>query len=207
MCHFDCFQSLGYRADLIQFDQDGISASKADTFFKALGICNKQVITYELYFSTQLFCHHLPSFPVFLIQTVFDGVDRVFAAQFFPVCYQFFGCKFLSAFWQNVFALLASFPLTGCSIHSKYKIFSRLIARFLYCLENVLDGFFIASKIRCETTFITNTRCKAFFFQKCRKCMKYLCAPAKSLFEARRSCRHDHKFLHIYGICGMCPTI
>ena len=85
MCHFDCFQSLGYRADLIQFDQDGISASKADTFFKALGICNKQVITYELYFSTQLLCHDLPSFPVFLVKAVLDGVDRVFLDQVLPV--------------------------------------------------------------------------------------------------------------------------
>ena len=31
---FDGFQSLRYRTDLIQFDQNRISAAKADTFLK-----------------------------------------------------------------------------------------------------------------------------------------------------------------------------
>ena len=164
MCHLDSFQCLGYRTDLVQFDQDGVCTAKADSFCQAFGVGYEQIIANQLYRISQLFGHHLPSFPVFLIQTVFNGVDRIFAAQFFPVCYQFFRCKFLSAFWQNVFALLASFPLTGCCIHSQYEIFARFIACSFNRLQNALDGFFIAAKIRCESTFVTYGSSQTFLF-------------------------------------------
>ena len=41
---------------------------------------NKQVITDKLYFIPKSCSKFLPSFPVFFIQTVFDGNDRIFLA-------------------------------------------------------------------------------------------------------------------------------
>ena len=164
MCHLDGFESLGYGTDLVQLDQNGVCTAKADSFCQTFGVGYKQVIANQLYRTSKFFGHHLPSFPVFLIQTVFDGVDRVFAAQFFPVCYQFFGCKFLSAFWQNVFALLVAFPLAGCSIHSQYKVFARFISCSPNCFQYTLDGFFIAAKIRCESTLVTYGSGQTFLF-------------------------------------------
>ena len=207
MCHFDGFQSLRYRTDLIQFDQNRISAAKADTFLKTLCICNKQVITYKLYFSSKFFCHDLPAFPVFLIKAILNRVDWIFFDQIFPVINKLRRCKFLSAFRKNILPLFVSFPLTGCSIHGKYKILSRLISCFFHCFKDVLNGFLIASKVWCKTTFISNACCKAFFFQKCSKSVEYLRTPAKSLFKAWCSCRHDHKFLNINGIRSMCTTV
>ena len=207
MCHFDSFQSLGYGTDLIQFDQNGVSAAKANTFLKTLCICNEQIITYKLYFLAKLFCHDLPSFPVFLVKAVLDGIDRVFLDQVLPMLNKLCRCEFLSAFRKNILAFLASFPLAGCCIHGKNEIFSRFISCFLYCLKNVLDGFLVASKVWCKTTLITNACCKTFLFQKCCKCMEHLCAPAKSFFEARCSRRHDHEFLNINSIRSMCTTV
>ena len=64
--HLDCFQSLGYGTDLVQFDQDGISAAKRDSFGKTLGVGNEQVISNQLYLVAQLLWSasaSLPSLP------------------------------------------------------------------------------------------------------------------------------------------------
>ena len=111
MCHFDCFQSLGYRADLIQFDQDGISAAKGDTFCQTLSIGYKQVVTDKLYFSAKLCGQLFPAFPVFFIQSILDGDDRVFLYQCFPVSDQLFGSKYSAGFRQFVFTLGTCLPL------------------------------------------------------------------------------------------------
>ena len=52
--HFDCLKGLRYRTDLVQFDQDGISAAKGDTFCQTLSIGYKQVVTDKLYFRQAL---------------------------------------------------------------------------------------------------------------------------------------------------------
>ena len=83
--HLDSFQSFGYGTDLIQFDQDGISAAKSNSFGKTLGVGYEEVISYQLNLAAQLFGQHLPAFPVFLIQTILDGIDRVFLTKLLPV--------------------------------------------------------------------------------------------------------------------------
>ena len=96
--HFDCLKGLRYRTDLVQFDQDGISAAKGDTFCQTLSIGYKQVVTDKLYFSAKLCGQLFPAFPVFFIQSILDGDDRIFLYQCFPVSDQLFGSKYSAGF-------------------------------------------------------------------------------------------------------------
>ena len=50
VCHLDCFKSLRYRSNLIQFDQNRISASKLNSFCKSLCVCDKKIISNQLNF-------------------------------------------------------------------------------------------------------------------------------------------------------------
>ena len=52
--HLDSFQSFGYGTDLIQFDQDGISAAKTNTFGQTLSVGYKEVISDQLNLVAQL---------------------------------------------------------------------------------------------------------------------------------------------------------
>ena len=72
VCHLDCFKSLRYRSNLIQFDQNRISASKLNSFRQSLCVCDKKIISNQLNFISQLCCQLFPAFPVFLIKCIFD---------------------------------------------------------------------------------------------------------------------------------------
>ena len=154
--HLDCFQCLRYGTDLVQFDKDGISCTQFDTFCKSLGIGNEEIIANQLYFISQSCSEFLPAFPVFLIQTILDGNDRVFLAEFCPVLNKLLGSILGSCFRKFVeaFAFLA-LPLRRCRIHSDLEVFARLVASFLYCLQNGLDCFFIGLQCRSKSTFVT----------------------------------------------------
>ena len=71
VCHLDCFKSLRYRSNLIQFDQNRISASKLNSFRQSLCVCDKKIISNQLNFISQLCCQLFPAFPVFLIKCIF----------------------------------------------------------------------------------------------------------------------------------------
>ena len=55
MSHVDCIDGLGHCSDLVQFYENGIG----NVFFNALGqdfgVGNKNIITDQLYFVSQLF--------------------------------------------------------------------------------------------------------------------------------------------------------
>ena len=78
--------------------RDGISAAKGDTFCQTLSIGYKQVVTDKLYFSAKLCGQLFPAFPVFFIQSILDGDDRIFLYQCFPVSDQLFGSKYSAGF-------------------------------------------------------------------------------------------------------------
>ena len=162
--HLDCLKGLRYRTDLVQFDQDGVSAAKRDTLCQTLGIGYKQVVSDKLYFSAKLCGQLFPAFPVFFIQCVLDGDDRVFLYQCFPVSDQLFGSKYSAGFRQFILALGTGLPLGGSSVHSDLEVPAWLIACFFHCLKNGLNGFFIGFQSRCKTAFISNRCCQSALF-------------------------------------------
>ena len=141
--HLNCLKCLRNRTDLIQLNQDRVSASKRNTLGKSLRIGYKQVIANQLNLVAKFFGKLLPAFPVFLIQGILDGNDRVFVNQLFPVVDQLIRCINSTSLWKLVLAKLACLPLRRSSVHSDHKVFSWLIACILNSLENGLNGLFV----------------------------------------------------------------
>ena len=84
--HLNCFQCLRHRTNLIQLNQDGVSAAHLDTLGQALRIGNEQVVANQLYLVAQTCLGQLlPAFPIFLIQTILDGDNRIFLTEVCPV--------------------------------------------------------------------------------------------------------------------------
>ena len=167
---------------------------------KTLSIRNEEVVAYELNLIPEYFRHVFPTVPVFFIQAVFNGINRIFFDQGFPVVDQFFGCIFLTAFRQDVFACFTALPFAGCGVNSQNEIFTRFIARFFNSGKNVLNGFFIACQVGSKAAFIADGRSQALFFQQGCQGMEYFRAPPQAFAEGRCAGRHNHKFLYIYRI-------
>ena len=167
---------------------------------KTLCVRNEEVVAYELNLISEYFRHMFPTFPVFFIQAVFNGINRIFFDQGFPVVDQFFGCIFLTAFRQDVFACFTTLPFAGCGINSQNEIFTRCIARFFYGSKNILDSVFIACQVGSKAAFITDGSSQTLFFQQGCQGMEYFCAPTQAFTEGRGTGRHNHKFLHVYRI-------
>ena len=83
--HLDGFQGLGNGTDLVQFDQDAVAGAQLDALAQTLGVGHEQVVADQLYLAAQLLGHLLPAVPVFFIQTIFDGDDRILLDELFPV--------------------------------------------------------------------------------------------------------------------------
>ncbi|SUG96205.1 Uncharacterised protein [Salmonella enterica subsp. enterica] len=96
--HLDCSQSFGQRTDLVEFDQDGVSDAFLDAFFQDFGVGYEQVVTNQLDFVAQYFGLVCKTVPVRLVQTIFDGNDRVLFGQFFQEVGEFFGGERFVAF-------------------------------------------------------------------------------------------------------------
>ena len=144
MCHLNGFQCLRNRTNLVQLDQNRISCSKLNTFGKSFRICYEQVVANKLYFISQSCSKFLPSFPVFFVQTVLDGNNRIFLAEFSPVFNKFFCCIFCTCFWQFIISFsLFTLPFRRSCIHCDLKIFSWFISSFLHGFQNCLNCLFI----------------------------------------------------------------
>ena len=78
VCHGNGIHGLRQRADLIHFDQYGVTNSRFDTLLQPLGIGNKQIVADQLHFTAQSLGQHRPAFPVSLSHTVFQRDYGIF---------------------------------------------------------------------------------------------------------------------------------
>ena len=71
----ECFRHGAY---LIQFNQYAVGNALFNALHKNLRICNKDIVTDNLYFGGALFGKRLPALPIILGKTVFYGDDGIF---------------------------------------------------------------------------------------------------------------------------------
>ena len=62
--HFNGLEGFGQRADLVDFDEDGVGNAALDAFFQNLRVGHEQVIAHQLHFFAQPFGEQLPAVPV-----------------------------------------------------------------------------------------------------------------------------------------------
>ena len=70
--HFNGGKSLGQRADLVHFDQDGISNPFGDAFAQNFGIGHEQIISHQLDFFAQFLRQCCPTVPIIFGHAVFN---------------------------------------------------------------------------------------------------------------------------------------
>src|SRR5438552_18745202 len=75
--HLDGFQSLRYRANLIEFDENRIGGLFLNASLETCCIGYEQVISYKLYTITQPLAQKFPTVPVVFSQSVFNTDDRI----------------------------------------------------------------------------------------------------------------------------------
>ncbi|CSA66577.1 Uncharacterised protein [Vibrio cholerae] len=82
-CHLDRSQSFSQRTDLVELDQDRVSDTVVDTTLQDLSVSYEQIVTNDLDFLTQFLSLVCETFPVRLVQTVFDRNDWELLSQLF----------------------------------------------------------------------------------------------------------------------------
>ena len=119
MSHLDSLKSLGNGTDLVELDEDRVSAAVSNTLGKSLGVGNKEVVAYELNLVAETLCELLPSFPVLFVESVLDGDDRVLLAESCPVIDKCIGGELKTGLGLLVEAnALFALPLGRSSVHS-----------------------------------------------------------------------------------------
>ena len=71
-------QRLGKRTDLVDLNQNRVGNAKLNALIQEFRIGDKKIITYQLYFITNLFGKYFPTVPIVFAHAIFDGNDRVF---------------------------------------------------------------------------------------------------------------------------------
>ena len=208
VCHFDGFQGLGDRADLVQFDQDSVARTQLDALCQTLGVGHKQVVTHQLYLAAQLAGHLLPALPVLFVQTVLDGDDGVLFHKALPVRDQLGRGELGARLGQLVKALaLGALPLGSGGVHCQHKVPARQIARLFDGSQNGLDGLLIAGKVGCKAALIAHGGSQTLGLQDGSQRMEHLGAPAQRFLKRGCAHRHDHKLLCIHSIRCVCAAV
>ena len=78
MSHLNGVERFRKGPDLVEFNKDRVSAALSNALGKTLCVRNEEVVAYELNLISEYFRHMLPTFPVFFIQAVFNGINRIF---------------------------------------------------------------------------------------------------------------------------------
>ena len=81
--HFDGVESFCERSDLINFHENGIRRAGVNAALEEIRIGNEQIVAHELHFVADGVGQLLPSGPVVLITTIFNGDNGIFGRELF----------------------------------------------------------------------------------------------------------------------------
>ncbi|CCK08265.1 phosphopyruvate hydratase [Cronobacter sakazakii 696] len=204
--HFDRSQSFGQRTDLVEFDQDGVSDAFLDAFFQDFGVGNEQVVAHQLDFVAQHFGLVCKTIPVRLVQTVFDGNDRVLFGQVFQEVGELFrGERFVAFARQNVFTVFVEFRC--CAVHRQGDVFAQFVTRCFYRFSDNSQSFGVRTQVWRVAAFVTHCGVHAFAFQHFRQVMENFRTHADGFFNAGSANRLDHEFLDINVVVSVLAAV
>ena len=206
MSHLDSVESFGKRTDLVNLDKDRVCSTLLDTLLEVLNIGNEEVITYELALVADSFGKFNPSFPVVLIETILDRVDRIFVYKLLEVSDLLVNRKFLSVriFLHTCLELfviieeLVAFlnaELRCCAVHSDGNVLSRNIASFLDSLHDAVESVVDTIELRSETTLVTYCCRKATAFEHFLESVEYFSTHSYTFSDAWSTYRANHELL------------
>ena len=206
MSHLYRIQSLGKRTYLVHLDKDRVGSTHFDALLQELHIRNKEVVTNQLATVADGSSKLHPVVPIILIKTVLDGINRIFAYQFFQELYLLCSRELLAvgilllavlqlAIIVIPFTVLLNSKLAGSAVHCYLHIPSRLITGIPDCLTDALKRILYAIERRSETTLVADSSRKTATLQELGQGMEHLCTHTDGLFLISSTHRTDHKLL------------
>ena len=139
----------------------------------------------------------LPRGPIVFVQSVLDGHDGVLVAPAFPKVHHFSTGSLVSGRLKLVKAAFLVVELRGRGIHGQKHVFSGTVSRLLDGTQDHFHGFFVASQVGGEATFVTHVGAVALALQHALQVVEDLRAPAQAVRESLGAHRHHHEFLNV----------
>ena len=200
--HFDGLEGFGQRADLVDFDEDGVANAFFDAFFQDFGIGHEQVVTHQLHFFAEFFGQQFPAVPVAFGHAVFNADDGIFFAPGGQHVGPLGAAEFQAAFTsQHVLAVFVE--LAAGAVQAQHHVLPRGIARILNGLQNKLNGCLVVVHIGGKATFIAHGHAHAFVVNDFLERMEHFRAIAQRLAERRCAHRDDHELLQVQIVVGV----
>ncbi|MND32218.1 hypothetical protein D3C80_227860 [compost metagenome] len=202
---FDGIERFRQRADLVDLDEDGVGNAHLDTVAQAGGIGDEQIVADQLNLGADLVGQDLPAFPVVFGHAVFDRDDRILASEFGQVFSH--GSRFQRAAFtfENVLAILEEFGRGA--IEAEEYVFTRLVAGLFDRLDDEVEGFRCTLQTRRKAAFVTNIGVVALCAQFLLQDVEDFRTNPHGILQRFGADRHDHEFLEIDRVVGMCAAI
>ena len=199
------FQCFGQGADLVDFHQQRVGQAAFDAFGQNGRVGHEQVVTYQLDAVAQALGQDFPACPVVLAHAIFDGDDRVVVGQGFQVVGKLLGAQCQAFGGQVVLAVFVE--LAGSAVQGQHHVLAGYITGGVDGFQNQLDGFFVAGQVRGKAAFVAHSGGVTFAITQLFQRVEDLGATAQGFAESSGAYRHDHEFLDIQGVVGVCTTV
>ncbi len=218
MSHLDGVQGLGEGTNLVHLDEDTVTGTHLDTLLQVLHVGYEEVVTNQLAFVADGLGELHPAFPVFLGQTVLDGVDGVFGDELLEVVDLLVRGELAAAriFLLAVLELLViveeltvllEAELGSCAVHGDGNILTRNITGTFDGGDDAIQGVVDALQGGSETTFVTYGGAQATAFEHFLQGVEYLGAHADGLGLVLGADRTDHELLESDRSIGVSTTV
>src|SRR5712692_4133579 len=185
--HLDGLDRFGYRADLVELDQNGVGNLLRNPPRKNLRIGYKDVVADQLQLAAELLCKALPAVPVVLGHSVFERDDGELPRPARPELDHLFRCASgLVRLAENVLAARLVIEFAGGRVERNGRVLAGLVACRKDGLEQDFDGLFIRFEVRGKAALIADGRGVAALFEHGLQVVKDLDAHAQRLIEAVR---------------------
>ncbi len=154
--HGDGVERLGDRADLIQFDQQGIADFFVDAFPQNLRIRHEHIVADQLHAVAKMLRQQLPAVPVAFGDAVFDRRDRVLPDPVLVQLDHFLGRALAFARFLERVAAISGPELARRDIERDEDVVAGLAPRFADGLQHDFDGLAVGLQVRREAAFVAD---------------------------------------------------
>ena len=200
--HFDRFERLRQRADLVHLDEDRVGDALLDAFLEDGGVGDEEVVAHELHALAQSVGQLLPAFPVAFGHAVFDRDDRVAVAPAGKHLNPLFGRKARARrLLHDVAAVLKEFRARA--VETERDVLPRFVARGTDRFEDEFDGFLVRLALRREAAFVAHGGRHAAAVDDLLQRVERFRTVAERFAEGRGPDRDDHEFLEVEVVVGV----
>ncbi len=146
-----------------------------------------------------------PAVPVGLRHAVLDGQDRVAIRERGQVVGELRGGELAALRFELVGAVLVE--LGARDVEAEPDVVARVVARLLDRLEDHAERRLVRRQVRGEAALVADGGRELALVQDLLQAMEDLGAATQRLAVARQARRHDHEFLDVEAVVGVCAAV